>query len=81
MTSDPFERMQEALEKANEDDTVLLSIISEDVDMKIHEGSEYPQINHENFLPFYLKYLKGQHGLDPQKVTQRAIRDIEERIE
>jgi len=82
MASNQFEEMKDALDNANpEEDSVLLAISEDDVNITIHEGSEHPKIDHEQFLSFYLKFLKEQHDLDPQMVSQRAIQDLQNRIE
>jgi hypothetical protein len=81
MATEQFERMKEAIDDANaEEDTVLLSVVGEDQKIQIHEGSEYPDIDHQQFLSFYLKYLKENHDLDPHELTQMAIRDMHDRV-
>lgn len=82
MTSNQFEEMKDSLDCANPgEDSVILAILADDVNITIHEGSKQPEIDHEKFLSFYLKFLKDQHDLDPQMVTQRAIQDLQNRIE
>ena len=82
MATEPFGEMKDTINGADpKTDTVFLSVLGEDPEIKIHEGSEYPSIDHEKFLPVYLKYLQENHDLDPRELTQRAIRDIDERME
>lgn len=58
MSSDPFEAMKGASDDANSEDTVLLSILGDDLNIKIHEGSAHSQIDHEPFLSTYYNLLK-----------------------